>query len=60
MFTYYQWINIIHAFIIAPFLIYIAYNGYYDIPTSKYVFIALFILAFIALIYHLYKLFFKQ
>lgn len=56
MFSYYQWINLLHIVIIAPFLIYIAYNGYYDIPTDKYVFVLLFILAIWALLYHLYKL----
>ncbi len=51
----YQWINILHIFIIAPFLIYIAYNGYYDIPTPKFVFVILFLLALWAIGYHLYK-----
>lgn len=52
----YQWINILHIFIIAPFLIYIAYNGYNEIPTPKFVYVILFLLALWAIFYHLYKL----
>lgn len=56
MFTYFQWINILHIFIIAPLLFYVAYQGYYGLPIPSSIYIIVGLIALWALLYHLYKL----
>lgn len=48
------WVNLIHIFIIGPFLIYI---GYYGEKTSRKIFELLLMLGFASIGYHLYYLF---
>jgi len=50
------WVNLFHIFIVAPLVIYIGYNG---INTKRLYFELLLMLAFAAIGYHLYYIFYN-